>query len=83
MRVAVMAAGAVGGYFGARLAAVLPAKIPLTLQETRAVSTYSGVVIAAAIYGALAARKRREALSALAARLGLNFNPEEDSVESA
>jgi hypothetical protein len=36
------------------------------------------VVIAAAIYGALAARKRREALSALAARLGLNFNPEED-----
>src|ERR1017187_1977963 len=37
------------------------------------------VVIAAAIYGALAARKRREALSALAARLGLNFNPEEDS----
>jgi hypothetical protein len=36
------------------------------------------VVIAAAIYGALAARKRREALSALAARLGLNFNPDED-----
>ena len=38
----------------------------------------AGVVIAAAIYGALAARKRREALSALAARLGLNFNPDED-----
>jgi len=36
------------------------------------------VVIAAAIYGALAARKRREALSALAARLGLDFNPAED-----
>jgi len=39
---------------------------------------FAVVIIAAAIYGALAARKRREALSVLAARLGLNFNPEED-----
>lgn len=36
------------------------------------------VAIAAGIYGAQAARKRREALSALAIRLGLNFNPAED-----
>ena len=35
-------------------------------------------IIAAGIYSAVAARKRREALAALAARLGLNFNPEED-----
>jgi hypothetical protein len=39
---------------------------------------FAVVVIATAIYGALAARKRRADLSALAARLGLNFNPDED-----
>ena len=39
---------------------------------------FAVVIIAAAIYGALAARKRREELSTLAARLGLNFNPDED-----
>ena len=35
-------------------------------------------VIVAAIFGALAARKRREALGQLAARLGLAFNSEEN-----
>ncbi|HEU5395520.1 MAG TPA: hypothetical protein VFV81_00035, partial [Verrucomicrobiae bacterium] len=34
--------------------------------------------IAAAIYGAVAARKRREALFELAQRLNLNFNPGHD-----
>lgn len=34
--------------------------------------------IGAAIYGAMAARKRRENLSALAIRLGLGFNPDND-----
>ncbi|MGA2788387.1 MAG: DUF3137 domain-containing protein [Verrucomicrobiota bacterium] len=34
--------------------------------------------IGAGIYGAMAARKRRENLSALANRLGLNFNPDKD-----
>jgi hypothetical protein len=34
--------------------------------------------IAAGIYGAMAARKRREGLSALALRLGLGFNPDND-----
>lgn len=36
------------------------------------------LVIAAVIYGALAAKKRREEMTALAARLGLSFNPEKD-----
>jgi hypothetical protein len=36
------------------------------------------LVIGAGIYGALAARKRREALSVLAVRLGLGFNPDEN-----
>jgi hypothetical protein len=36
------------------------------------------VVIAAIICGALAAKKRREEMAALAARLGLSFNPEND-----
>jgi hypothetical protein len=35
-------------------------------------------VIAAGIYGVLAARRRREDLAALATRLGLGFNPDED-----
>jgi len=35
-------------------------------------------VIAAAIYGIIAARRRREELSALAARLGLRFSADED-----
>jgi len=39
---------------------------------------FIGIAIAAAIYGVLAARKRREELSALAARLGLTFRPEND-----
>jgi hypothetical protein len=38
----------------------------------------AALVIAAMIYGALAAKKRREALSALAARLGLSFGTDED-----
>jgi len=35
-------------------------------------------ITAAVIYGVRAARKRREELAALAVRLGLNFNPDED-----
>ncbi|HEY9171873.1 MAG TPA: DUF3137 domain-containing protein [Verrucomicrobiae bacterium] len=38
----------------------------------------AALVIAAAICGALAAKKRREEMSALAARLGLSFNPGTD-----
>jgi hypothetical protein len=36
------------------------------------------IAIAAAIYGAIAARKRRDEMFALAARLGLRFNPADD-----
>lgn len=36
------------------------------------------LVVVAAIFGAIAARKRREELSGLAARLGLAFQPEKD-----
>ena len=36
------------------------------------------LVIGAGIYGAIAARKRREALSTLAIRLGLGFNPDKN-----
>lgn len=39
---------------------------------------FAGVVIALAIFGALQAKKRREALAALAASLGLRFDPEKD-----
>jgi hypothetical protein len=38
----------------------------------------AALVIAAMIYGALAAKRRREALATLAARLGLRFNPDDD-----
>lgn len=38
------------------------------------------LVIVAVIYGALAAKKRREELSGLAARLGLRFDPADDRV---
>ncbi len=38
------------------------------------------LVIVAAIYGTIAARKRREEMSALAARLNLAFNPSQDSL---
>lgn len=37
---------------------------------------FVAIVIASAIYAAMAARKRQEALAILAARLGLSFNPE-------
>ena len=39
---------------------------------------FVAIVIVAAIFGAIAARKRREAMSALAAGLGLSFNPDKD-----
>ncbi|HKI70656.1 MAG TPA: hypothetical protein VKA67_13800 [Verrucomicrobiae bacterium] len=39
---------------------------------------FAAIVIAAGIYGTLAAKKRREELGALAARLGFSFNPNED-----
>ena len=39
------------------LAAILPAKIPLILQSSRAVSTYVGVVIAAALGGCISLRR--------------------------
>jgi hypothetical protein len=39
---------------------------------------FAVLVIAAAIYGALAAKRRREEMAALAARLGLAFSPEKD-----
>lgn len=38
----------------------------------------AGLVIALAIYSAIAARKRREELFELATRLGMNFNPGQD-----
>lgn len=39
---------------------------------------FAGVAIALAIFGALQAKKRREELAALAATLGLRFDPEKD-----
>ena len=39
---------------------------------------FVAIVIVAAIFGAIAARKRREAMSALAARLGLSFSQDKD-----
>src|ERR1051325_1391418 len=39
---------------------------------------FIGLIIAGIVYSAIAARKRREALSALAARLGLRFCADED-----
>lgn len=39
---------------------------------------FVAIVIVAAIFGAIAARKRREAMSALAARLELSFSPDKD-----
>jgi len=39
---------------------------------------FGALVVAGIIYGILAAKKRREELAALAARLGMNFNPEKD-----
>jgi hypothetical protein len=39
---------------------------------------FAAIVIAAAIYAAISARKRREELLALATRLGLSFNPDND-----
>jgi len=39
---------------------------------------FAALVVVAAIFGAIAARKRRDELSALAARLGLGFNPDKD-----
>lgn len=39
---------------------------------------FAALVIVASIYGAIAARKRRDALAELAARLGLRFSPEND-----
>ncbi len=35
-------------------------------------------IVAAAVYGAIQAKKRREGMAALAVRLGLRFNPERD-----
>lgn len=42
-----------------------------------------GLMVVAAIFGAIAARKRRQELSVLAARLGLAFNPEKDRALAA
>ena len=39
---------------------------------------FVGLIVVCAIYSAMAAKKRREELSVLAARLGLNFDPSED-----
>lgn len=39
---------------------------------------FAAIVIAAIIYGTIAARKRREALAALALRLGLNYRADND-----
>ena len=39
---------------------------------------FAAIVIAAIIYGTIAARKRREALAALAFRLGLNYRADDD-----
>ena len=39
---------------------------------------FAVLVIAGAIYGAIAAKQRREEMAALAARLGFAFNPEKD-----
>lgn len=40
----------------------------------------AALIIAAVIAGSVAARKRREAFAAIAARLGLRFDPDEDRV---
>lgn len=47
-------------------------------MEVLLVIGFIGVVVTFAILGAIAARKRREALAALAASLGLRFEPEKD-----
>src|SRR5512145_1786506 len=39
---------------------------------------FAAIVIAAIIFGAIAARKRREAMAALALRLGLNYQAAKD-----
>jgi len=39
---------------------------------------FAAIVIAALVFGALAARRRRQALAGLAARLGLRFDPDAD-----
>ena len=39
---------------------------------------FAAIVVAAIIFGAIAARKRREALAALALRLGLNYRADDD-----
>jgi hypothetical protein len=41
---------------------------------------FIALIIVLAVYSAVAAKKRREALANLAARLGLNFNPSNDSL---
>jgi hypothetical protein len=49
-----------------------------TVMELLLIVTVAAVAIALAIFGTLQAKKRREALAALAASLGLRFNPEKD-----
>ncbi len=51
------------------LAAILPAKIPLTLQSSRAVSTYVGVIIAAMLGGSISLRRivRADPMTAIGA----------------
>jgi hypothetical protein len=44
-------------------------------MEPLIIVLFVGIIIAAAIYSAIAARKRREELATLAARLGLTFDP--------
>jgi hypothetical protein len=39
---------------------------------------FAVVAVIAIVFGAIAARKRREALSALATRLGLDYRPDKD-----
>ena len=39
---------------------------------------FAVLVIAGVIYGAIAAKKRRQEMAALAARLGMRFNAEKD-----
>jgi putative ABC transport system permease protein len=59
----------VGGLVTVGLAAILPAKIPLILQSSRAVSTYFGVVIAAVLGGCISLRRivRADPMTAIGA----------------
>jgi hypothetical protein len=65
--------------FVAEPTAALCCNAPDAIMEILFIVGVVGVFIALAIFGALQAKKRREALATLAASLGLRFDPERDS----